>query len=56
MNAVPGIREFLAEYGKSWGKGGVLAKRGLIPSPDDVQAKAGEAAIKLTPMDPAGLH
>jgi phosphate transport system substrate-binding protein len=55
VNAVPGIREFLAEYAKAWGKGGALAKRGLIPSPDDVQAKAAETATKLTPLDPAGL-
>jgi phosphate transport system substrate-binding protein len=50
VNVIPGMREFLAEYARAWGKGGYLERRGLIPSPADVQAKGSEAATKLTPL------
>ena len=55
MNAIPGLREFLAEYARAWGNGGYLAQRGLVAAPADVQAKSTEAATKLTPVDPAEL-
>jgi len=55
VNAIPGMKEFLAEYARAWGEGGYLAERGLIPSPADVQAKAVQAATQLTPLDPAEL-
>ena len=51
VGAVPGMREFLAEYAKAWAKGGYLERRGLIPSPADVQAKATQAATQMTPVD-----
>jgi phosphate transport system substrate-binding protein len=44
------MREFLAEYAKAWGKSGYLERRGLIPSPADVQAKATQLVTQLTPM------
>src|SRR3546814_5702410 len=31
--AVPGLREFLAEYASAWGDKGYLAERGLVASP-----------------------
>jgi phosphate transport system substrate-binding protein len=55
VNVIPGMREFLAEYAKAWAKGGYLERRGLIPSPAEVQAKGAEAATRLTPMDSSGL-
>jgi phosphate transport system substrate-binding protein len=55
VSVIPGMREFLAEYAKSWGKGGYLERRGLIPSPADVQAKATEAATKLTALGAGDL-
>ena len=55
VNAVPGMKEFLAEYARAWSKGGYLERRGLIPSPADVQAKATQAATQLTPLDGAEL-
>lgn len=53
VRAIPAIRGFLAEYVKetTWGKGGYLASRGLIPLPDAVRAKAAAAARTLTPLD-----
>lgn len=56
VDAVPGMREFLAEYAKAWAQGGYLERRGLIPSPADVQAKATEAVTALTPMTAADLN
>jgi phosphate transport system substrate-binding protein len=50
LNVIPGMREFVAQYAKSWGKGGSLERRGLIPSPADVQAKAGQVATQFTPV------
>jgi phosphate transport system substrate-binding protein len=55
VNVIPGMREFLAEYAKAWGTGGYLAQRGLVPSPADVQARATEAATKLTPVNAGEL-
>jgi phosphate transport system substrate-binding protein len=48
--AVPGLREFLAEYAAAWGEGGYLADRGLVASPADVQTKAKTAVTSLTPV------
>jgi phosphate transport system substrate-binding protein len=55
LNAVPGMREFLAEYARSWGTGGYLERRGLIPSPADVQSAALESTKSLKPLDPSQL-
>jgi phosphate transport system substrate-binding protein len=55
VNVIPGMREFLAEYARAWAKGGYLERRGLIPSPADVQAKGAEAATKLKPLAADGL-
>lgn len=55
--AVPGIREFLAEFSKeaAWGPKGYLVPRGLIASPGPVRQKNGAAARTLTPMTGADL-
>jgi phosphate transport system substrate-binding protein len=55
VNVIPGMREFLAEYSKAWGKGGYLERRGMIPSPADVQAKATQAATQLTALTASEL-
>jgi phosphate transport system substrate-binding protein len=55
VGVIPGMKEFLAEYARAWSKGGYLERRGLIPSPADVQAKATQAATQLTPLNVAEL-
>lgn len=55
LNAIPGLKEFLAEYARGWVAGGYLVQRGLIAAPADVQAKATEAATRLIPLDPDDL-
>jgi phosphate transport system substrate-binding protein len=55
LNAIPGLKEFLAEYARGWGSAGYLATRGLVSAPVDVQARATEAATRLTPLNGADL-
>lgn len=55
IRAVKGMKEFLAEYTKesTWGKGGYLAKRGLVASPDAIRNANSSTARALTLLDPA---
>lgn len=55
--AVPGIKEFLAEYTKNstFGPGGYLTRLGLIPSPAAVRTAAQTTAMALTPLDLATI-
>ena len=38
LDNIKGLREYVIEWTKHWGKDGVLAKIGLVASPDDIQA------------------
>jgi len=51
-NAIPGIRQLVAEYVKdtSFGPKGYLAKAGLIASPDATRTRAAKLATSMTPM------
>ena len=53
LTAIPGLKQFVAEYASAWGPDGYLKRRGLIAAPDDVRAKNADIAAKLTPFDPA---
>lgn len=53
--AKPAIRQFLAAYVRDAGKGGPLARKGLVPSAPAVAAQAEQVAANLTPLDPATL-
>ncbi|TVV73015.1 substrate-binding domain-containing protein [Sphingomonas solaris] len=53
LTAIPGLKQFVAEYASAWGPDGYLKRRGLIAAPADVRAKNAEIATKLTPFDPA---
>ncbi|MBC2665556.1 substrate-binding domain-containing protein [Novosphingobium flavum] len=55
VDAIRGLKEFVAEWTKSWGKDGLLAKAGMVVSPADIQAKSADIAAKLTALDPAEL-
>jgi phosphate transport system substrate-binding protein len=56
LAAIPGIREYVAEFAKGWGPGGYLIRRGLIPSPADQMAAQEQAAKGLKPMSGEGLE
>ncbi len=55
LDAIRGLKEFVAEWAKSWSKGGLLAKQGMVVSPDDVQAKNAQIASGFTLLDPSTL-
>jgi phosphate transport system substrate-binding protein len=55
VDAIKGLKEFVAEWTKSWGRDGLLAKQGMVVSPDDVQAKSATVAKELTLLDPSSL-
>jgi phosphate transport system substrate-binding protein len=56
LDAVPGLREFLAEYERGWSPGSYLSDRGLIPLPDAMRAQAASVIRTLPAMNAAGLH
>jgi phosphate transport system substrate-binding protein len=51
------MRAFLGEYAReaTWGRGGYLVRRGLVPSADAVRAENAAIVAALTPMDRASL-
>ncbi|PNQ76917.1 phosphate ABC transporter substrate-binding protein [Erythrobacter sp. SAORIC-644] len=55
LDAIPGLKQYLAEWTKMWAKDGDLAKIGLVASPDDVMAVNQKAATEFTTLDGAQL-
>ena len=55
LTAIRGIRDYVAEFAKAWGAGGILARRGLIPLQPDKLAAASQQAKDLKPMTADGL-
>jgi phosphate transport system substrate-binding protein len=57
LQAIPGIRQFAAEYVRdtSFGPQGYLRQLGLVPSPAAARQRAGRMATSMTPMNAAGL-
>jgi phosphate transport system substrate-binding protein len=57
LNAIPGIRQFAAEYVRetTFGPRGYLLQAGLIASPDASRTRAAKFATTMTPMTTAGL-
>ena len=55
LDAIKGLKEFIAEWAKHWGKDGLLAKQGMVVAPDDVLATSNTAATAFTLMDPSSL-
>ena len=52
VDVIPGIREFLAEYTSedSWGPGGYLEERGMIPMPENEREFFKKNAEKIIPL------
>ncbi|WP_294356866.1 substrate-binding domain-containing protein [uncultured Sphingomonas sp.] len=55
LRAVPGLRRFLALYAANWSPGGALTRRGLIPSPASVRARAADTIVHDRALDPQAL-
>lgn len=50
LDAIPGLKEFVAAWAESWDRGGPLADIGLVPSPPEVMAENTAAATQYTAM------
>lgn len=55
LRVVPGMTDFLAEYGQGLRSGAYLERRGLIPSPIETQERAHLAVTQHKPMSADGL-
>ena len=55
LNAIPGLKAFVAEYASAWNPDGYLTRRGLIASTDAKRAEMAQRATALTPMTGADL-
>lgn len=55
LDAIRGLREYVAEWAKSWAKDGPLAQAGLVASPDDVAARSAAAASSFPVLAGADL-
>jgi phosphate transport system substrate-binding protein len=55
LTAIKGLKEFVAEWAKSWGRDGLLAKQGMVVAPDDALAASGQTASAFTLLDPSQL-
>ena len=55
LDAIKGLKAYVAQWAKSWGKDGLLAKKGMVVAPDDVQAASTKIAGEFTLLDPAEL-
>ena len=55
VRAVPGLREFVAEFASAWGPEGYLKRRGMVVAPADVIARSTAVALAMTPLDPREL-
>ncbi|WP_225207231.1 substrate-binding domain-containing protein [Novosphingobium huizhouense] len=51
LKAIPGLQGYVTEWSKAWGKGGLLAKLGMVVAPDDVIAKSTKAVADLPVLD-----
>lgn len=55
IGITPGLEQYLAQWAKSWGEGGPLAKIGLVPMPADRQAAGASAIQNKTVLSAADL-
>lgn len=55
LKAIPGLQAFVTEWSKMWGKGGALAKLGMVVAPEDVLAASAKAVAEMPVLDGAQL-
>ena len=55
LQAIKGLQAYVAEWPKQWGPDGLLKKKGMVISPEDVRAKNAEVVAGMTLLDPAQL-
>ena len=55
LDAIPGLKEFLAQWTRMWARDGELAKIGLVANPADAMARATSAATNYDTLDASEL-
>ena len=55
LDAIKGLKEYVAAWTTSWAKDGLLAKKGMVIAPDAVQATSLKAATDFATLDGASL-
>ena len=55
LDAIPGLKDYLAEWTKLWVADGALARIGLVPSAPEVMAANAKVASEFTVLDAAQL-
>ena len=55
VGAIPGLKEYVAQWAKLWGTEGPLSKAGMIAMTADMQEKSAKAASELTSLDSSAL-
>jgi phosphate transport system substrate-binding protein len=56
LDAIQGLREFVAEWTRSWGRDGPLTGIGLVANPDDVAARSQTAATEFPTLTAADFE
>jgi phosphate transport system substrate-binding protein len=56
LDAIQGLRDFVAEWARSWGRDGPLTAIGLVANPDDVAARSQAAATEFPTLTAADFE
>ena len=56
LDAIPGLKEFLAAWTESFNPDGLLTRIGMVAASDEVRERSREAALNHTTMTGEGLH
>ena len=56
LDAIPGLREFIAQWATSWGRDGPLAAIGMVTNPEEVAERSLRAATEFTPLTAADFQ
>jgi phosphate transport system substrate-binding protein len=55
VDAIKGLKDYVIAWTNGWGEDGILARAGMVVSPQDVRAKYAAVANNMTPLDPSEL-
>ena len=56
VSAIPGLKEFVAEYASAWGPDGSLKRQGMVLAPANVQAQSAAIVKDMKAFDPSTLN
>jgi phosphate transport system substrate-binding protein len=55
VDAIKGLKDYVIAWTNGWGEDGILARAGMVVSPQDVRAKYAAVANNMTPLDQSEL-